>query len=150
MIPLLLQLKVTCYTEDFIREEPTHLTVEITEQKYAWILKMSRFVKRNKIYCIQHFDSSPDFLCIDEDDLSTKEYTAGTECTKILVNDNTFFWGGMIKHTNVSFESSTYAIRRLKELKKFAESPIEEMPKYVSSDDFEEQYIAKERLKKGV
>ncbi len=148
MMTLSLKTNVSS-NNDVAIEVPTHLTVPINETKYQWILKMMRFVKKNKIRSVVDYDATPDYLIIedDENETSEREFNFGTECVMIHVCRDYVYWRGIIKHTDVHFESNSISLEHIKSLIKFSEKPIEEMPLYLNDEDYELKYIAMERMK---
>lgn len=153
MMTLSFKLKVSS-NDDVAIDVPTHLTVPIDERKYLWILKMMRFVKRNQVYCVEDFDATPDYLIAEEEEdddenvIDEREFQDGTECVMIHVCRDYVYWTGIIKHTDVRFESETIPLSYLKDMVKFSEKPIEEMPLHINDENYEIRYIARERMKK--
>lgn len=147
MIPIPIKSDITIIEDVDLMDKPTHLIATISEKKYLWILKMMRFVKKNDIRSINDYDASPDYIKIDEDEDTEEPYTSGTECVMIHVCRDYIYWTGIIKHTDVRFESNRVTIKEIKKLIKFSEKPIEDMPLYLNDPEYELQYIAKERMK---
>jgi signal peptidase I len=144
-------LPITVYNEH-LDNTPTHLTVTLNEKDLIWINKMHEIVKEHDIYFIAAGDKTsdyPSYIKIDEDDDTISKYDGGIECEKIYIKKTVFFWGGIIKYTDVSYESEAFSIDDLNMYFRFMKKPIIEMPKYINDEDEYLQEIAKQRMTQG-
>lgn len=146
IIPLELTVSVLNeYVDDL------HLArVDLTEELIAWIRKMERIVKRNDIAYIADYECSPEYFHKDEseDPAVITPYDGSLECEMIVVRKDNFFWKGIIKHTDVHFETDSFNLEDLDELIKFyREEPTEMLPKYMNDEDYSTREIALRRMK---
>lgn len=137
-------------TDEYLDDCPTYLKVVIDNKTRLWINKMARLIKKQDLDHLAKTDWSPDFLKGDDNDDSLIEYERGTECEKIFIRDTDFFWGGLVKHTSVHYESDTVTIKQLNNYFKLLEKPLEEMPKYLNDEDEVIKDIAIKRMAEGV
>jgi hypothetical protein len=124
--------------------------VDLTEGLIAWIRKMERLVKRHDIAYIADYECSPIYLYKDEgeDPPEIKPYDGSTECDMIVVRKGSFYWKGIIKHTDVHIETDSMSLEDLDKLIKFYnEEPSEMLPKYINDEDYSTREIALRRMK---
>lgn len=125
-------------------EGPSYLRVDIDEQMFQRILKLSELVKEHNLAHTADYDY-PEFFVQDENE-ELVEWDGSTECTQIHVFDKSFQWRGYIKHTDVTFASDEIYIECLKvDMTPFDELPI--LMESLTLDPAKE--LLKERLKNG-
>jgi len=126
---------------------PTHLRVDLTEQMIAWIRKMMWVVKRNKIVYIADYECSPEYFNEDDGELTPCEESL--ECVMIVICKDEFYWEGLIKNTDVRFESDTIPIAMVDDLIKFSQDPeeTENLPKYIHDENYSKREIALRRMR---
>lgn len=148
LIPI--ETEVTVYGE-YVDEEPNIARTKLTEEKIAWLKKMQRVIKRNKIVYLTDYD------CIDyfhkdeteEEEDSISEYTM-VECEMVVVKKDGFFWKGVIKHSDpaVHYETELITFKYLDELIQFyTDTPANQLPKYIKDEDYSTREIALYRMK---
>jgi hypothetical protein len=142
IIPI--ETSVTIYDE--WHATPTHLRVDLTEELIAWIKKMVSVVKRNKIAYLADYECSPEYFDNDDGELIPSGETL--ECVMIVVTDTEFYWKGVIKHTDIKFESGTISIKDLNKLIRFYKDPdIDILPKCINDEDYSVREIALRRMR---
>jgi hypothetical protein len=126
---------------------PTHMRVELTVELLNWIRKMMRVVKRNKIAYLAEYECSPEYF--NEDDRELNPCEESLECVMIVICKDEFYWKGLIKNTDISFESDTIPITRVDELIKFSQDPkeMENLPTYINDEDYSKREIALRRMR---
>lgn len=145
-----IQLTVSVYSE-FLDQEPTHARMDIDEDLIKRLYKLERSVIRNKIAYVAFYDASPEYFYEDEgeDPPVFKEPGCSVECEMIVVRRGGFYWKGLIKHSEPAshYETEAMSLKDLKELIKFSELPLSEMPKYINDEDYSKREIALRRMK---
>lgn len=149
IIPI--QTEVLCFSE-YYNESPSHARINLDEESIAWIKKMHRVVNRNKIAYISDYNSSPEYVNIEEDE----HYSTATpsdcrmECEMIVVRNGSFYYNGIIKNSDptIHYETEVIGINELNKLIRFAtKTPLSEMPKYINDEDYSIREIALQRMK---
>jgi hypothetical protein len=145
VIPI--ELDVSIYNE--YENDFNTARVDLGDQFIAWIRKMEKIVQDNDIAYIADYEASATFFQKDEDEpTDIKPYDGSTECDMIVVRKGSFYWKGMIKHTDVHFETESFSLEDLDELIKFYnEEPVQNMPKYMNDEDYSKREIALRRMK---
>lgn len=100
---------------DWLDDDADYVSLEITPDDAKSFLRLARTVKRLKVYSINDFDYTPEFL--------NSEYTETTfrsECTMLVVADNYIYWKGYVKHSDpvITWECSPIKTEFLKWLVK--------------------------------
>lgn len=146
IIPI--ELSVSVYNENVDDINLAH--VDLSEKLIAWIRKMEKVVRDNDVAYLADYDCSPVYLYKDEgeDPPEIKPYDGSTECDMIVIRKGSFYWKGIIKHTDVNFETDSISLEYLDELIKFyIEEPIQNMPKYMNHEEYSKKEIALRRMK---
>jgi hypothetical protein len=126
---------------------PTHLRVDLTEKMIAWIKKMMRVIKRNKIAYLADYECSPEYFNDDDGELTPCE--DNLDCVMIVICKDEFYWKGLIKNTDIHFESQAIPITLVDDLIKFSQDPaeVENLPKYINDEDYSKREIALRRMR---
>jgi hypothetical protein len=141
-------LSVTVYNE-YADEIPDSLTVNITEKLYQRILKISKILKRNDLDSTSEYNYEPEFFMESGDTEEVTPYEGGRECEMLVITDTSFYWKGVLKHTDIQYESELFSIKGLKELMKLYDRPLSDMAKLINDEDECTAAIAKLRLEAG-
>lgn len=122
--------------------------VTLTEELIAWIKKMEKIVQDNDIAYIADYECSPEYFQSDNDvPPEISPYEGSTECDMIVIRKGSFYWKGVIKHTDVRFETESFSIEDIEEILKFYKEPLEDMPRYLHDEDYSKREIASYRMK---
>lgn len=114
-------VEASVYSEYF-DDGPTHAVIEVSSELAKQIIKMQEAVKSCDAYCIQEFDSAPDFMVKENEEDETDppaliEWVDGSiDCCILHVTQTSFFWSANIKHADVNIETENILIDELKEL----------------------------------
>jgi hypothetical protein len=126
---------------------PTHMRVDLTEQMIAWIRKMMGVVKKNKIAYIAEYNCLPEYFNEEDEELIPCE--DDLDCMMIIVSKDEFYWEGLIKNTDIHFESQAIPITLIDDLIKFSQDPaeVENLPTYINDEDYSKKEIALRRMR---
>ncbi len=150
IIPILTE--VLCLSEYF-DEAPSHAKINLTEESFAWIKKMHRAVNRYKIAYIADYNGDPQFVNIEEGEHhnTATPSSCRMECEMIVVRKGSFYYKGIIKHSDpaIQYETEAISIKQIYKLIRFAtKTPLSEMPKYINDEDYSLREIALQRMKR--
>lgn len=111
-------LDVSIYNE--YATGPEVAVVQIGDELAARIFKLAEAVKELGVYKVSLFDYTPDYYVRDhesEEEDAYKEpddpYECRVECVTLNVTDSDFFWSGILKHTNIRFETDSVPLKDL-------------------------------------
>lgn len=144
-----IQLTVSVYNE-FADDIPTHARIELNKNQIERIKKLSQVVKRHKVTYIAEWDCSPEFFVLDEaeEDPEIKPWDGSVECEMLVVRDTNFYWKGVIKHTDIRYETDIFSIKELDNLISFFKNePINQLPRYLNEEEYSKREIALQRMK---
>ena len=109
---------------------PEVAVVEIKPTLEARIHQLAAAVKALGVYKIAEFDSSPDFFLRDYDAEEESGSTAyrdpndedeknvcRVECVTLNVTSYDYYWSGLVKHTNIRWETETISLSSVEDLK---------------------------------
>ena len=98
---------------------PSHAEVEFTPQLIYRIQDLSKAAKKLEAYCIQDFNSTPEYKIETENedgDTVLEEWTEGSIDSPYLnVTQDNVYWSGFIKHTDIRVETEGLSIKELLE-----------------------------------
>ena len=108
--------------DEYYDDGPTHAVIEVNSELAKQIIKMQEAVKSCDAYCIQEFDSAPDFM-VKENPEDEADHPAlidwedgSIDCCLLHVTQTGFFWSANIKHSDINIETENIPIEELKEL----------------------------------
>ena len=109
---------------------PEVAVVEITPTLEARIYQLAVAVKVLGVYKIAEFDSAPDFFlrdydCEEEDGSiayrnpndEDEKNICRVECVTLNVTSYDYYWSGLVKHTNIRWETEPISLSSVKALK---------------------------------
>lgn len=131
---------------DYADDIPTHIRVDINDELLTWIRKMEQIVQDNNIAYIADYEYSPKYIILMEDEDDPCEFT-DIECQMIVVRKGSFYWKGLIKHTNINYESESISMEDIQEYIDFFNSPIKDMPMHIHDEDYSKKEIALRRMR---
>ena len=105
---------------------PDRLRVEIDIPLAQRIIRLSELVKENHLYKVCEFSYLPEILVADYDDAGRCIYRppqtddelekCSVECVMLTVKEGSFFWKGLIKHTDTNWNHESIPLSELDEL----------------------------------
>jgi len=111
-------LDVSIYNE--YATGPEVAVVQIDDELAARIVKLAEAVRQLGVYKLSMFDYTPDYFVRDhesEDENAYEEpedpYDCRVECVTLNVTDSDFFWSGILKHTDIRFETDSVPLTDL-------------------------------------
>jgi len=111
-------LDVSIYNE--YATGPEVAVVQIGDELAARIFKLAEAVRQLGVYKVSLFDYTPDYFVRDhesDDEGAYKEpedpYECHVECVTLNVTDSDFFWSGILKHTDIRFETDSIPLTDL-------------------------------------
>lgn len=109
---------------------PEIAVVEITPTLEARIHQLMAAVKVLGVYKISEFDNTPEFFLRDYDAEGEGGSTAyrnpndedeknvcRVECVTLNVTSYDYYWSGLVKHTNIRWETETISLKSVEALK---------------------------------
>ena len=111
-------LDVSIYNE--YATGPEVAVVQIDDELAARIVKLAEAVRQLGVYKLSMFDYTPDYFVRDhesEDENAYKEpedpCECRVECVTLNVTDSDFFWSGILKHSDIRFETDSVPLTDL-------------------------------------
>lgn len=124
--PITKSFTVEVYVQsNYYCSSPTHAVINISHEDAVRIRKMQFAVKTCKAYCIEAFDSTPDYMESkdskardgSEDRIPPLEEWCGRyECSTLHVTDSRFYWKALLKNTDIYMETDPIDIKEVKQL----------------------------------
>jgi len=128
---------------------PTAMRVTIREDLLERILLLNKHVKILGVLKIVEFDDTPKYY---EDNICEKlvKTEEKLECKTLNVTEYSIYWSGLIKHTNVHWESDSILINELLEIKKVKEASMKELPLMINHLEYSDaKDLMKQRIREG-
>ena len=111
-------LDVSIYNE--YATGPEVAVIQIGNELATRILRLAEAVKQLGVYKVSLFDYTPEYFVRDhesEDENAYKEpddpCECRVECVTLNVTDSDFFWSGILKHTDIRFETDSVPLTDL-------------------------------------
>lgn len=93
---------------------PEIAVVQIDDELTARIIKLAEAVKQLGVYRASFFDYTPDYFICDYESEKENAYKVPddpsdcrVECVILNVTESDFYWSGILKHTDVRFETES-------------------------------------------
>lgn len=146
-----MKLTLDVHVHDEYFDGPEKAIVEIDRKYVAHILELSKVVKNLKVYCIEEFDYSPEYFDVDYDNeeklIPNEDFRA--EAVLLHITETNFYWGGLVKHTNIHWETGSAPIKLLQEAMRVWKTPKKNLPTLIGSLKHPEVALELERRLKG-
>jgi hypothetical protein len=103
--------------DEYYDEGPTHARITLDDALIARLYTLQKVVKDYKLYAVEDWDSTPEFLKGSEDDENDhEEWDDGrADCLTLKVTDDSFFWEFFIKNTSIQCSVDGISFDDLKE-----------------------------------
>jgi len=126
---------------------PLSAIINLEPDDIKRILKLSNCVKRNKVFCIQSWDYSPDWLASSNEE-DREEFDGSIDSSRIVITDSDVYWKAGLKHADVEFSTGCIYLSELKEIQTVLKAPVEGLVKLMGGLEYENSKKAlAERLK---
>lgn len=120
-----------------------HISVLLTQRDIQRIIKLAKTVRKLNVCSINDWDEPSKYLAENDEEI---EFRA--ECNMIVITYNSFYYEGLVKHTESSWSSDRIPIATLEEIESVWKAPDSELPLLVGTlQTPQAQQALEERLK---
>ena len=92
-------------------DTPDYAVIELNTASIKRIKKLAQAVKDLKVTYIEEFDNRAELKTGEPDDLT--DWDGRSECDMLKVSCDDFHYNGIIKHTNITWETEGISLKEL-------------------------------------
>lgn len=132
-------------SEEYADPYPASYTIELSDALAERIMHLNEIAIKENVGYISDYNTSFSFYDVDLDEITDDTEPMNTELDYLHVDKTSFWFSGILKHTDIKVETSMISILTIKECLKVKNTEIKDLPLLVNDLESDE---AKELLRK--